>query len=116
MVVNTVARARPEVPKAAVDTAAAREAVAIFTTLFPIRMVDRASSKCSSSRRARWAFRLPLLAWFFSRSLLEPVKAVSEAEKKAEKEMKTRRISVRADVGICKSSILLHFLHILMLL
>ena len=37
MVVNTVARARPEGPKAAVETAAAREAVAMFTTLFPIR-------------------------------------------------------------------------------
>ena len=116
MVVKTVASASPDGPKAAVETAAARDAVAMFTTLFPIRMVDRASSKWFSSRRAFRAFLLPPLAWFFSRSLLEPVRAVSEAEKKAEKEIKTIRISVSAVVGICKESMRLHFLRMLLIL
>ena len=67
------------------QTAADKEAARILTILLPIKMVVKVSSALFVNFSAFSAFLLPFFANLFSRSFWLPVRAVSEAEKNADR-------------------------------
>ena len=84
-VMPKVAMAGPLVgPHRAVAATVASEALAMFTMLLPIRMVEMVLSKSSATFRAVFARLLPSSALLRMRILLKEEMAVSLAEKNAE--------------------------------
>ena len=86
------------------------DAAAMFTTLLPIRIVDRALSKSSMMDNTLAALLLPVLAMFFKRILLQEDSAVSEEEKKADKIIKMNKVKVNPVIEPAMESIVNTFL------
>ena len=76
-------------PKSSMTTTEAIDEVAMFTRLLPMSMAERESSNLSMTFRATLAPFEPFSAADSSLSRLAEEKHISEAEKKAEKQIRT---------------------------
>lgn len=85
-VTTTVDTVAPISPQRRTNNTVPKEAVAIFTILFPIRIVKISLSYCSESLHARIALRLPFSAKVFSLVRFSDENAVSVAENRRRKE------------------------------
>ena len=83
-VVTMVAILAPYVGDNRIKNKVAIDELAIFTKLFPIKIVDNKESNCFCKFKAFFAFLSPFSDSVCSRMRLAEVKAVSEEEKKAE--------------------------------
>jgi hypothetical protein len=93
-VITRVAIPTPFAPNKPIKSAVASADAVIFTILLPINTVERTLSKTSSILSVSCA-RLLFSARFFSLIRFIEEKAISHAEKKAEKHSKTKRAITR---------------------
>jgi hypothetical protein len=94
-VVAIVASVTPESPKYFVKITVAIDAEAMFTILFPINMLESTLSKSSVSIKVCTALLSPLFARCFILILLMLEKAVSVAEKYADKKSKIPKTIIK---------------------
>jgi len=93
-VITSVAMLTPLVPKTLMKSAVARAEEATLTALFPIKTVESILSYVSSILRARRALLL-FAARLLSFIWLSDEKAISHAEKNAEKHNKTTSVMIK---------------------
>ena len=93
-VITTVDSVTPASLKKCTNTTVAIEAAAMFTILFPIRMVESRVSYCSDRRRAADARLFPACAWLFSRMRFRLENAVSDDEKYADAAISSTKTAI----------------------
>ena len=89
IVMTTVETVAPYPAYSFTNSTVAIAVLAMFTRLFPTRIVERSVSYCSSSSSTFFARRFPSFAIFFSLIRFADVNAVSVAEKNPEKTSRT---------------------------